>query len=66
MRCPHCQNHLLQKSGERTRLRIQGPVVIENGVAVAKCFWCNEPVRIPIKIDDTTPIPAERFILAPK
>lgn len=51
MRCPHCDNKLLQKSGTATRLRIKGVVEIgDDGIAKAQCFWCSGSVTLPIEL----------------
>lgn len=64
MRCPKCDNHVLQKSGRRTRLRIKGQVIFENGLCKSTCYWCGEQIEIPLEIRDGTPIKREQFILA--
>lgn len=67
MKCPQCRNHVLQKSGSRTRLRIQGPVVFdENGLCHALCYWCKSEVLLPLSIQKGTPIDEERFVLTRK
>lgn len=68
MKCPNpdCKNHILQKSGTRTRLRITGPIVFEDGVCKSKCFWCKTDVEIPLEIKDGTPIVQERFVIRRK
>jgi hypothetical protein len=49
MRCPHCKNKLLQKSGTSTRLRIRGTVEFsDEGVCKSQCYWCHQAVEIPI------------------
>ena len=63
MKCVSCKNRILQKSGKRTMLRIQGAVVFEDGVCKSKCFWCGADVEIPIEIKEGTPLVGERFIL---
>lgn len=51
MRCPHCDNKLLQKSGTTTRLRITGAIEIDDdGIAKAQCFWCKTRVEIPVEL----------------
>ena len=63
MRCPHCKNKLLQKSGSATRLRIKGPVVFdESGRAEAHCHWCKAKVDVPIQLDADN-VEVERFTL---
>jgi hypothetical protein len=65
MRCPHCKNRLLQKSGSQTRLRISGQLVFaEDGTAEAQCYWCKALVKsIPIQLSPDTPVEQERFFL---
>ena len=66
MRCPHCKNKLLQKSGSKTRLRTEGVHEFdEAGVCRAKCFWCKNFVEIPIQIREGTPVVSETFLLNP-
>lgn len=72
MRCPHCSNKLLQKSGSETRLRIEGVVSFdEQGVGRAKCFWCKSQVTIPVELkkaaedEERFTIP-ERHVVRPK
>lgn len=66
MRCPKCKNHILQKSGSRTRLRTQGPIVFEDGVCKAQCYWCKGEIEIPVEIKDGTPISSETFVVLRK
>jgi len=67
MRCPHCKNHVLQKSGSKTRLRVKGAVEFhKDGICKALCYWCGEPVEVPIEIRKGTPISTEKFVLAHK
>lgn len=64
MRCPHCKNKLLQKSGSQTRLRISGQLVFgEDGAAEAKCYWCNKSVKVPVSLAPGTSVESETFIL---
>ena len=63
MRCTNCKNKLLQKSGSRTAVRTQGPIVFEGGVCKAKCYWCKSLVTLPLQIVEGTTVPAERFVL---
>ena len=65
MRCPKCKNQVLQKSGATTTLRTEGRLTFnDSGVCLAKCFWCKEPVEIPIQIKDDVPISEERFYVS--
>lgn len=64
-RCPHCKNHLLQKSGSATRVRIKGPVVFdEDGVCRALCYWCSKPVEVPLEIAECAEVPQVRHVVA--
>ena len=52
MRCPHCKNRVLQKSGEETRLRIRGALKFdEDGNAHAQCHWCKSDIVVPVQLD---------------
>ncbi len=63
MRCPNCKNKVLQKSGSKTKLRVDGPVEFTEDGCFAKCHWCKSQVKIPIQIQSGTPIPTERFVI---
>ena len=66
MRCPHCKNKLLQKQGESTRVRTQGPLLIKSDGCHAQCFWCKSDVVIPLAVSPGADIPEEpRFFLGP-
>ncbi len=66
MRCPKCKQRVLQKSGSETRMRTRGAVVFsEDGLCKAQCYWCREPIELPLEIKVDTKIPAERFIIPP-
>lgn len=67
MRCPKCNNKLLQKSGTTTRLRTKGIHTFdENGNCSAQCYWCGEKVDVPVKVIEGTPIPSETFYVKGK
>lgn len=64
MKCPACRGKLLQKSGNTTRVRIKGAVELTaDGVCLAKCFWCDAPVSIPLMLSRGGPVDEERFVL---
>lgn len=50
-RCPNCNNAVLQKSESGTRVRIRGPVVFQNGVCMAQCYWCKGPLELPMRLE---------------
>lgn len=51
MRCPNCNNRVLQKSGNDTRVRTEGPITFDaSGTARAKCYWCKSMVELPIEM----------------
>jgi len=65
MRCPHCRNKVLQKSGAVTRLRTHGALTFsDSGMCKAKCYWCRNEVEIPVQIQEGAPITEERFFVA--
>lgn len=64
MRCPHCANRLLQRTGSATRLRIKGLVEFDDaGHATAQCYWCGQRVQVPIQLTVPQPAEGERFVL---
>lgn len=72
MRCPKCSNKLIQKSGTSTRLRLKGAVEFsDDGRCRAQCFWCSEPVDLPLALqkaadeEERFTIP-ERTVVRPK
>lgn len=51
VKCPQCDNSLIQKSGQQTKIRIHGPVVFTDGRCLAKCYWCKRPVELPMILE---------------
>lgn len=49
-RCPKCKNAVLQKSDESTRVRIRGPIVFVGAKCLAQCYWCREPIELPMTL----------------
>lgn len=66
MRCANCDNHVLQKSGSRVRLRTQGPIEFDGAHCRAKCYWCGTMVELPLQIQEGVPISREQFLLSRK
>ena len=62
MRC-ECGNAVLQKSGTRVKVRIQGPLVFDGGKCLAKCYWCKRPVELPLQLKPDTEVPGTTFII---
>ena len=63
MRCPHCDNKVLQKSGSSTRLRTHGPIEFgDDGIVKAKCYWCKQLVEVPIELTKAV-LENERFVI---
>lgn len=63
MRCPNCRNKVLQKSGNRTRVRIKGAVTFEGDLCKAQCYWCGGTVTLPLELSKGTQVEREQFIL---
>lgn len=66
MNCPRCKNHILQKSGNKIRLRTTGQIVFEDGVCKSKCYWCKEDIEIPMEITESIPVARERYVINKK
>lgn len=64
MRCPNCKQKVLQKSGNTTRLRIQGAVEFVAGVCKAQCWWCKSTIDVPLELNKSlAPIDEESFTI---
>lgn len=64
VRCPRCRNKLMQKSGNDTKLRIDGPLVFhDDGRCEARCKWCKSRFYLPVTLGAGEPRLAERFVL---
>ena len=55
MRCPKCNQNVVQTSadGSEIRLRITGQIVIRQGQLEVQCFWCKEPLLLPAALTIT-------------
>lgn len=62
MKCPHCKNNLIQKSETGVKVRLDGPVEIDDtNNAIAKCHWCKKRVEIPLELKKS--FVDERFVV---
>lgn len=62
MKCPHCNNKLLQKAGGDINVRLKGKVTIDqDGICHAQCFWCGKPVEAPLELRKGFKLEDERF-----
>ena len=62
MKCPHCRNNLIQKSSSGVKVRLDGPIEIdEHNIALAKCHWCHKKVEIPLELKKS--YVQERYII---
>ena len=65
MRCPNpkCTGHVVQKSmnSSGVRLRLKGALTLAPDGLHGKCFWCNEPVVLPLELKKS--IPKDRFTI---
>ena len=64
MRCPNCNNKIIQKTGNTTRIRAGGPVEFDDGGKCrTKCYWCKKDVELPLQLKENVDIPSERFVI---
>lgn len=66
IRCPSCNQHILQKSTEGPmKLRLKGKLEADHQGLHAQCFWCGNGVTLPLEVafQKAAPAPGERFIL---
>lgn len=62
MRCPQCGNHVVQRSGEQVRLRVNGPLTIDlQGVCRGRCYWCKTEVQLPLQLCEDQPVEVEQL-----
>ena len=62
MKCPHCKGKILQKAGDEVAVRLTGKVTVDqDGVCHAQCFWCKEPIEVPLELRKGCQIEGERF-----
>jgi len=67
VRCPSCKNKIIQKTGDITRIRTDGPLEFtSDGQCRAKCHWCKQLIQLPLQLKENLTIPAERFVIPEK
>jgi hypothetical protein len=56
---------LIQKSASGgLDLRIKGKVTVDDSGLHAQCFWCGDPVTLPLELKKGAPVvPAERLVI---
>ena len=62
-RCPQCKNAVLQKSGTTTEVRIRGKLIFKSGKCTAQCYWCREPIELPMSLEKGA---GETFVISRK
>lgn len=51
IRCPSCNQHVLQKSeGGKVRLRLKGALVSDSDGLHGSCRWCGTKVTLPLVV----------------
>lgn len=64
MRCSQCGNHVVQKSGGQVRLRVNGPLTIdEQGVCRGRCYWCKTELTLPLVLIGGKPLAEEHLTI---
>lgn len=68
MRCPQCNNKVLQKSDNgETKLRSKGPITFgSDGRCKAQCYWCGTDVVVPVTLTKSLEPRVERFVIPAK
>ena len=62
LRCK-CGHSLLQKAGDRVRVRIRGPIIIDGQKTLAKCYWCKRDVEIPLQLQPGLQLAGEKYTI---
>lgn len=67
MRCPQCNNKVLQKSDDGSvRLRVKGQLTFTaDGLCKAQCFWCSTEVAVEAQLTKSLEPKAQRFVITP-
>ena len=65
IRCPNCQNKVLQKSEDKIRLRTHGAVTFAEGSCSLRCYFCKTSVELPLDLVKSTSAP-ERLVIRAK
>lgn len=64
MKCPHCREKLLQKSGSQTRVRTDGPVIFDGERCQSRCYWCKADVTLPLQLSEQmAPAPTHSHVI---
>ena len=65
MRCPHCNNRILQKSEGAIKVRTHGPITFnEAGECETKCHWCKGRIILPMELSKSVDVEEARFIIS--
>jgi len=66
MKCPKCKGKILQKAGDDIAVRLTGKVTVgRDGICRAQCYWCKEPIEVPLELRKGLDIEGERFFVRP-
>lgn len=67
MRCPQCQNKVLQKSDNgEVKLRVKGAIVFTPaGLCKAQCYWCNTDIEVEASLTKSLEPKVRRFVISP-
>lgn len=66
MRCPHCKNKVIHRTGDTIRIRAGGPVEFRADGCHTKCHWCKREIRLPLALQPDIDVPAERYLFTPR
>lgn len=63
MRCPKCNQRIVQKQAEATQIRTKGRLLLKSDGAHTQCFWCGADVVLPLKLVEPAVKPGTKLIL---
>lgn len=66
MRCPKCSSALIQKAGGGVKVRIEGPLSVNQESASGRCYWCKAEVDLPLRLIENFSVPEPRLVIIEK
>lgn len=64
IRCPGCNNKVLQKAADGTmKLRPKGQVQFKNGYCLLDCYYCKRSLELPLTLEKSQTAPRLRIPL---
>lgn len=63
MKCLNCGNKLVQKQGNKIKLRVKGKIEFVDDMCLSNCYWCGAPVNFYFPLGDMSNIEGIRYVV---